>query len=134
VRKQKLESLMLVFRVEGWWCAQNAQEWRCLAGNLRSGREICNGGQDELSLTRNVREKVGVAGNPLRLAFRAREGQWWAGRALPRSKHKRGGGRGRKHPPTSERGAVVDRISPPLLETREEGWMWQKTPSDLRFE
>jgi len=124
---------MLVSRVEGWWCARNAREFRCLAGNLRFGRGIHSGGQDELSLTRNAREKVGVAGNPLRLAFRAGEGQWWAGRALPRSKRERGGGRGRKHPPTSEGGAVVGRISPPSLETREEGWAWQETPSDLRF-
>ena len=40
---------------------------------------------------------------------------------------KREGGCGRKHPPTrvsSEGGAVVGRISPPSLETREEGWAW----------
>jgi len=39
-----------------------------------------------------------------------REGQWWAERALPRSKRERKGGRGRKHPLTcvsSEEGAVV---------------------------
>ena len=28
---------------------------------------------------------------------------------------------------------MVGRISPPSLETREEGWAWQETPSDSCF-
>ncbi len=67
-----------------------------------------------------------MAENTLRLAFRVREGQWWAEQALPRSKCEREGGRGRKHPPTrvSSEGGSGGQISPPSLETREEGWAW----------
>ena len=73
--------------------------WQKTSSN-KQGRG--SGGQNQPSLTRNERERVG----------------------------------GRKHPPThvsSEGGAVVGRTSSLLLETRERGWTWQKTPSDLCF-
>ena len=85
------------------------------------------GGKDLTRQSRfNERGRVRVAGNTLRVAFRAREGQWSAERALPRSKREREGGRGRKHPPTcvSSEGGSGGQISPPSLETREEGWAW----------
>src|SRR6266545_2077650 len=123
-----------MFYVSGWRGGGGGKD---LTRQSRFKRGRGSGGQNELSLARNARERVGVAGNTLRLAFRAREGQWWAERALPCSKCEREGGRGRKHPPThvsSKGGAVVGRTSSPLLEMRERGWTWQKTPSDSRFE
>ena len=108
-----------------------------LTRHSRFKRGRGSGGQNQPSLARNERGRVGVAGNTLRLAFRAREGQWWAERALPHSKREREGGRGRKYPPTrvsSEGGAVVGRISPPSLETREEGWAWLLVHAKCRDE
>jgi len=72
-----------------------------------------------------------VAGNTLRLVFQAREGQWWAEQALPRSKREREGGRGRKHPPTrisSEGGAVGAESALPRLKRERKGGRGRKHP------
>jgi len=88
-----------MFYTSGW---RGGGVGKDLTRHSRFKRGRGSGGQNQPSLARNERGRVGVAGNTLRLAFRAR-----------------GGGSGGQNK---------------LSLTQERGWMWQKTPSDSRFE
>ena len=79
---------------------------------------------------------VDMGGKPIRHAFRAREGWWWAGNP-PVSRFEQGrGGVGRETLLSrgwSEGGAVLGGNPIRLAFRAREGWWWEETPSVLRF-